>query len=94
MFHQLGRSYAEIFEKFKEETPESLDKVHVIAGDVSLPSLGMNEDDVQLLVDEVSVVFHCAAIISFTKPLKFVLSHNVLSINSVIELCRKMTKFE
>ncbi|CAL1284227.1 unnamed protein product, partial [Larinioides sclopetarius] len=58
-----------IFEKLKEETPEFLEKVHLIAGDISLPNLGMNEDDVQLLIQEVSIVFHCAAVISFMKPL-------------------------
>ncbi|GBM60440.1 Fatty acyl-CoA reductase 1 [Araneus ventricosus] len=83
-----------LFEKFKEETPEILKKVRVISGDASLPKLGMNEEDIQLLVDEVSVVFHCAADINFIKPLQFVLTNNVLSVSSVIELCRQMRKFE
>ncbi|CAL1284230.1 unnamed protein product [Larinioides sclopetarius] len=83
-----------IFEKLKEETPEFLEKVHLIAGDISLPNLGMNEDDVQLLIQEVSIVFHCAAIISFTKSLEFMLKSNVLSLYSILELCKKMKKFE
>ncbi|GBN64826.1 hypothetical protein AVEN_34137-1, partial [Araneus ventricosus] len=62
-------STAWIFEKLKEETPEFLDKVHVIPGDVSLPNLEMNGGDTQLLLEEVSVVFHCAAVVNFTKPL-------------------------
>ncbi|CAL1284240.1 unnamed protein product [Larinioides sclopetarius] len=83
-----------IFEKLKEETPELLEKVHLIAGDISLPNLGMKEADAQLLIQEVSIIFHCAAIISFTKPLDFILRSNTLSLCSVLELCRKMRKLD
>ncbi|GBM36464.1 hypothetical protein AVEN_234841-1 [Araneus ventricosus] len=83
-----------IFEKHKKETPELLGKVRVISGDASLPNLGMNEDDTHLLLKEVSIVFHCAAAVNFKKPLEFLLKNNVLSLCSVIELCRKMRKFE
>ncbi|CAL1284234.1 unnamed protein product [Larinioides sclopetarius] len=83
-----------IFEILKEETPEFPEKVHLIVGDISLPNLGMSEDDVQTLIQEVSIVFHCAAIISFTRPLEFTLRSNVLSLCSIIELSRKMKKFD
>ncbi|GBN66245.1 hypothetical protein AVEN_218083-1 [Araneus ventricosus] len=59
-----------IFEKLKEENPELLGKVHVISGDASLPNLGMNGDDTHQLLEEVSIVFHCAAVVNFTKPLE------------------------
>ncbi|GBN80512.1 hypothetical protein AVEN_119161-1 [Araneus ventricosus] len=59
-----------IFATLKEETPEILGKVLVISGDASLPNLGINEDDTHLLLEEVSIVFHCAAVINFKKPLE------------------------
>ncbi|GBM86897.1 Fatty acyl-CoA reductase 1 [Araneus ventricosus] len=59
-----------IFDKLKKETPELLRKVRVISGDVSLPNLGMNEDDTHMLLEEVSIVFHCAAVVNFKKPLE------------------------
>ncbi|CAL1290501.1 unnamed protein product [Larinioides sclopetarius] len=83
-----------IFEKLKKETPELLKKVCVISGDVSLPNLGINEDDTHLLLKEVSIVFHCAAVVNFKKPLEFLLKNNVLGLSNIIELCRKMRKFE
>ncbi|GBM53004.1 Fatty acyl-CoA reductase 1 [Araneus ventricosus] len=83
-----------IFEKLREETPELLGKICVISGDASLPNLGINEDDTHLLLEEISIVFHCAAAVNFKKPLEFLLRNNVLSLSSVIELCRKMRKFE
>ncbi|GBM52966.1 hypothetical protein AVEN_111317-1 [Araneus ventricosus] len=59
-----------IFEKLKNETPDLLGKVRVISGDASLPNLGMNEVDTHLLLEEVSIVFHCSAVINFKKPLE------------------------
>ncbi|GBN22536.1 hypothetical protein AVEN_268169-1 [Araneus ventricosus] len=83
-----------IFEKLNKESPELLGKVLVISGDASLLNLGMNEDDKHLLLKEVSIVFHCAAAVNFKKPLEFLLINNALSLSNVIELCRKMRKFE
>ncbi|GFS79768.1 fatty acyl-CoA reductase, partial [Nephila pilipes] len=58
-----------IFDKLKEKQPEVLGKVHVIPGDVVLPRMGMSQTDYLKLIEEVTVVFHVAANISFVKPL-------------------------
>ncbi|GBM15776.1 hypothetical protein AVEN_262934-1 [Araneus ventricosus] len=68
--YTTGLRPCQIFEKLRNETPEILGKVRVISGDASLPNLGMNEDDKHLLLEEVSIVFHCAAVVSFKKPLE------------------------
>ncbi|XP_055928158.1 fatty acyl-CoA reductase 1-like isoform X2 [Argiope bruennichi] len=83
-----------IFEKLKEENEEVLNKVHVMTGDINLPNLGLSEDDRRLLIEEVSIVMHCAANVQFNRPLRFMLENIVLGLNSVIELCRKIKKFE
>lgn len=44
-------------------------KIVAIEGDITLPELGLSQKDRQLLIDEVSVVFHCAASIKFDAPL-------------------------
>ncbi|XP_055942427.1 fatty acyl-CoA reductase 1-like [Argiope bruennichi] len=83
-----------IFDIIKEENQEQLNKVHVISGDITLSNLGMSEEDTSLLLEEVSMVFHCAANLSFTRPMKYMFLNVVLSLNCVIELCRRMKKFE
>ncbi|GFS41673.1 fatty acyl-CoA reductase 1 [Trichonephila inaurata madagascariensis] len=57
-----------IYNKIKEENPEVLNKVFAVAGDISQPNLGLNEEDVRRIIQEVSIVFHCAASISFFRP--------------------------
>ncbi|GBO37909.1 Fatty acyl-CoA reductase 1, partial [Araneus ventricosus] len=61
-----------LFRKLRAEDPGVFSKVHVIEGDVSLPEMGMCDEDLSKIVEHVSVVFHCAASISFTKTLKYV----------------------
>lgn len=62
--------YFQIFSKLKEKDPDALEKVVVVSGDVTQEDLGMNEDALLEVTREVSVVFHCAAAISFLKPLR------------------------
>lgn len=48
-----------------------LSKVFAVKGDISLPDLGISEEDEELLTRDVSVVFHSAATIRFTAPLRY-----------------------
>ncbi|GFR02683.1 fatty acyl-CoA reductase 1 [Trichonephila clavata] len=83
-----------IFSKIKEENPEVLNKVFVVAGDISLPNLGLNKEDELRIIEEVSIIFHCAASISFFKPARYLVSQNVLSTKCMITLCRQLKKLD
>ena len=47
-----------------------MEKIVPIMGDISEPGLGIKEEDVKLLMENVAVVFHLAATIKFTAPLR------------------------
>lgn len=40
-----------------------------VAGDITLPQMGIAPADYQTLVQEVSIVFHSAATVKFDEPL-------------------------
>ena len=61
-----------------------------VSGDISLPELGISTQDVQSMVQEVSVVFHSAATVKFDEPLKTSVEYNVLGTRRVIQLCHRM----
>jgi fatty acyl-CoA reductase len=46
------------------------DKISAVVGDITIPELGLSSDDRQLLIDNVSIVFHSAASVKFDDPLK------------------------
>src|SRR5207237_5613919 len=81
-----------IFTRLKEEHPEALGKIIPIAGDVSLPGLGISEADESLLLAEVSVVIHSAATVRFNEPLKSAVKINVCGTDSILKLCGKMRR--
>ena len=50
--------------------PGVLSKVIAVSGDVMAPQLGLSKADQELVVENVSVIFHMAAIIKFDAPLR------------------------
>lgn len=62
-----------------------------LRGDISLPELGLSDDDRNLLERTVNVVFHAAATIRFNEPLGVAVNMNVRGTDQTINLCSNMT---
>jgi fatty acyl-CoA reductase len=84
----------QIFSKVKEQQPKVMEKVTAVRGDVTLPELGLSPSDLQLLIENVSVVFHSAATIRFNEELKTALVMNVKGPMEMLEISRKMKHLE
>lgn len=74
----------------KAENPELLNKIIPIAGDITLPELGISDEDQKLLCDEISVVIHSAATVKFDEQLKLSINVNVNGTKRLIQLCKRM----
>ncbi|KAA0203854.1 hypothetical protein HAZT_HAZT006743, partial [Hyalella azteca] len=70
--------------------PDQISPVAAVEGDILEPGLGLSEADTQMLVQNVSVVFHAAATVKFDEVIKLSLKMNVLGVKRIIELCKKM----
>ena len=75
-------------------TPLPFDKVVAVAGDVTKPGLGLSPKDRQMLIDDVSVVFHSAATVKFNGPLKEFIGQNVLGTECIMQLGEEMKKLQ
>lgn len=69
-----------------------IERVVAIEGDITKPLLGLREQDLAELVDNVSVCFHSAAIVGFEQPLKRAIEANLTGTHNVIQLCRRLPK--
>lgn len=78
------------FISLRETNPQVLGKVVPIAGDISMPTLGISDSDLNLLSDSVSVVFHLAARVKLDENLKAAFESNVKGPQKVVGLCRKL----
>lgn len=65
-----------------------------IAGDMSLPSLGVSPSDIKILRDNVSIVFHSAATVKFDEALKSAVEMNLKGTMRLIELVRKLDRLD
>lgn len=65
-----------------------------VAGDITMPGYGLSPSDLQLLIDNVSVVFNSAATVKFDEELKTAINMNVRGPKELLEICRKMKSLE
>lgn len=96
MFKTIEKSHVQIvffqlFDKIRQEQPNAPKrKIHVIPGDVTLPELGLAENDANLLRQEVNVVFHVAASVRFDDSLKKAVIMNVRGTRDLCKLALQM----
>ncbi|XP_060823548.1 putative fatty acyl-CoA reductase CG5065 [Bombus pascuorum] len=94
--HQtMEQRYKEIiddpmFDDVKAKNPSALKKVHPVEGDISLPKLGLSQEDRNMLIENVNILFHVAATLNFKEPLSTAVNTNVKGTFSIIELCNEL----
>ncbi|XP_072938650.1 putative fatty acyl-CoA reductase CG5065 isoform X2 [Epargyreus clarus] len=81
-----------LFERLRRDRPQDLEKVIPIIGDISEPNLGITLEDEELLLENVSIVFHFAATIKFNEPLQVAINVNLEGTRRVLDLVIKMKK--
>lgn len=71
-----------------------MNKVIPVAGDVTMPSLGISPEDLKLLCDDVSVVFNSAATVRFDEDLRTAVELNVKGPQRLMNVCHQMKRLE
>jgi fatty acyl-CoA reductase len=74
----------------KIEVPKFRHKLVVIAGDCSLPDLGISKMDQELIIREVSIAFYMAATVRFDEKIKQAVITNIHGPLEMMKLCRKI----
>ncbi|OQV24146.1 Fatty acyl-CoA reductase 1 [Hypsibius exemplaris] len=83
-----------IFKGLREVQPAFNEKLIAMQGDVNEEDFGLHSDNLRRLLEETSVVFHVAATIRFDEPLKYAIEMNVISVQRLVGLCRRMTRLK
>ncbi|KAL7013673.1 hypothetical protein ACKWTF_015516 [Chironomus riparius] len=79
-----------LFDKIREENPEYFLKVIAIGGDMKSHELGISDHDQQILIQNVSIIFHCAATVRFNEKIKEAIEINVKGTQKLMDLSRQM----
>ncbi|CRK92411.1 CLUMA_CG005971, isoform A [Clunio marinus] len=79
-----------IFKKIREIAPERLKKISLIKGDTSQENLAIDPSDEEELIENLNIIFHCAAKAKFSLPLREALSFNTVGTLRVLQLATKI----
>ncbi|XP_058448455.1 putative fatty acyl-CoA reductase CG5065 [Malaya genurostris] len=79
-----------VFDRLREKMPFVLEKMVCVGGDITLPRLGLSEKDMQLMLENVNIVFHVAATVRFNEGLKEAAVLNTIGTQQILDLCVKM----
>ena len=71
-----------------------LDKLVVVEGDVCHENLGLCPEDLSRILKEVNIMYHSAATIRFTEPLKTASRIHILGTHHVTQMCRQMQNLQ
>ncbi|KAK4877502.1 hypothetical protein RN001_010008 [Aquatica leii] len=77
-----------MFERLRKYDPEAIKKIIPIHGDCLTEKLGLTETDRKLLVENVTVLFHCAATLKLEAKLKDAVEMNTAGTERVLEVAR------
>nr|CAD7424357.1 unnamed protein product [Timema monikensis] len=85
---------APLFNNIRKDQPQALNKIIPIPGDIMQPELGISQFDQNILIREVSVVFHSAATVKFDEMLKQSVNINMLGTKRLVQLCHRILGLE
>ncbi|KAL7038720.1 hypothetical protein ACKWTF_009670 [Chironomus riparius] len=83
-----------VFDRIRSSKPDQFKKIRVIKGDVTLDNLDLDPSDEEELIENVNLVFHCAANVRFDLKLKEAVNFNLNGTFSVLRLAEKMKNLQ
>ncbi|KAG5670819.1 hypothetical protein PVAND_001057 [Polypedilum vanderplanki] len=78
----------------REKNPKVFNKIIMIEGDVSEEKLGISEENLKLISENVSIFIHSAATINFNEPLKIAIKTNLQSVKEIMKMARNSKKLD
>lgn len=83
-----------LFDRLKVQLPKFRHKIVAIHGDCSLAGLGLKLTDREMLINNVTIVFHAAATVRFDEKLRLAININVHGTRDMLELCTHFKKLK
>lgn len=84
----------QIFDNFRKSNPKIFDKVVAIEGDVGEENIGISEKDKITILNEVSIVYHNAALLKMDATLVQAINVNTKGVIRMLDIASKMKNLE
>ncbi|CAO1370778.1 unnamed protein product [Diamesa serratosioi] len=81
-----------LFQRIMNDKPEVMKKIYPVFGDTTKPSLNLNHDHFNRVVQRTNIVFHLAAFTKMNASLKSSIQMNLVGTKNVLDLAKQMPK--
>ncbi|XP_054709423.1 fatty acyl-CoA reductase 1-like [Uloborus diversus] len=88
------KALLQAFDRIREECEHVLKKVKPLDGDLVAPNLGLSDEDLKKVINDVSFFFHCAANVRFDDEPRSTMRINLLGVKNVLKICHEIIKLE
>lgn len=83
-----------MFERVRKTHPDAIKKIIPVTGDLYSENLGLSSTDIELLANEVNIVFHMGATLKLEAKLGDAIKQNTAGTAKVIEIAKQMKHIE
>lgn len=85
----------QVFDKLREEKTISVfANIIVLPGDVGEDDLGLSDADKTTVINNVNIIYHCAATLDFEADLPTNVNINLLGTKRILQLCAQLKNCE
>lgn len=78
----------------KKECPDYMSKVSPIIGDCMKSNLGISENDENIIINEVEIIFHAAATVRFDAHLRDAVNINIRATSDLLDMAHAMKQLK
>ncbi|XP_011870261.1 PREDICTED: putative fatty acyl-CoA reductase CG5065 isoform X2 [Vollenhovia emeryi] len=79
-----------LYDRVRREVPNFRKRIVPIIGDINIEGFGLSENDQNLVINEVSIIFHLAANVRFKANIKTSTVVNVNAVGTILKLAKRM----
>lgn len=79
-----------MFKRIKTEKPEVLSKIFPVYGEITSPNLGLIDENLRYIIENVNIVFHLAASLKLENTLKPNILINLTGTKNVVDVAKQM----
>ncbi|CAH1406258.1 unnamed protein product [Nezara viridula] len=83
-----------LFDILRETNRDSFSKVHLVRGDIAEENLGISQQDTEMLIENVTIIYHAAAMIQFTDNLYELLIQNTRATYQLLGIAKRMVNLQ
>lgn len=79
-----------VFERLRTSKPSAINKIRPVHGDIVTDGLGLSKEELSLIVENASIVFHCAATLKLEATIQDAVEMNTMGTQRAVDVAKQI----